>query len=976
MRVVRLAAALAVAATSIASSQPAARAQVSSTAGEPVRAVSSSVESTAQIMAREDDRSTLSRRAAGHLTLGTGTSFTAIQFSETSTFPPDGSAAAGPTQFIAIANGRIRSFLKSGVADGVLNAKTSTFFDTVRGSGTPFGGRIRFDRLSSRWFITMATDAVPGRTVIASSSGATITAATVWSFSAFDDTFLGTDCTTDAPSLGVDAHALYLGANQYCTAGTTFRGSSAWVVRKASVLDGAVAIVTAFHDLTGGASGAGPFAPQGVNNDDPAAATGYFLAVDNTALGTLVLRRIATPGGTPTISGNINIAVAATALPVPIRHRGNTAGANGYLSANDDRLASVYLRGGSAWAAHTIAVNESGSAAGTTTRDGVRWYEIGSLDSTPAVLQSGTLHDSSTPGSVDARNYFNASIATSRLGRTVIGFSSAGTNEYVNAGAADRAAGDPAGTLTAPAIATSSAAAYNPAADPGSPTGRRWGGYSETVMDGCDGTTLWSLQQFTDATDSYGLRAIKVQGVAPPVPVSASPASVQSNLPSVDVVVTASPGTAGAAFFDSPAGFACAISASISGVTVNSVTRNSATQVTLNLSTVNAVGGVKAITIANPDGQSATGAGLLNVLAGPAMAIETPAAGATVGQPVLVRGWAIDTAAPSGSGIDAVHVYATPSGGGPIFIGAADYGTSRPDVAQLYGAQFGAAGFSLRANQVLPPGAYTLTVYGHSTATNAFSNVQSVAVVLKAPVAPFGAIDTPIDNSTAAGEMGVTGWVVDEAGVRDVRIYRSPTPSEGSALVFIGQAVFSRGARPDVQAAYPAYPDSDAAGWGYMVLTNMLPNQGNGDVILHAYATNHAGQTTLLGSRRVTLSNATSTRPFGSIDTPGQGETVSGVIVNFGWALATAGRTIPIDGSTIDVYVDNVLVGHPTYNNFRADIAAVFPGLANSNGAVGYFMLDTRTLSNGVHTIAWIIRDDAGQASGVGSRYFRVQNGS
>jgi len=71
-----------------------------------------------------------------------------------------------------------------------------------------------------------------------------------------------------------------------------------------------------------------------------------------------------------------------------------------------------------------------------------------------------------------------------------------------------------------------------------------------------------------------------------------------------------------------------------------------------------------------------------------------------------------------------------------------------------------------------------------------------------------------------------------------------------------------------------------------------------------------------------------------------------------------------------------VLVGHPVYNNFRADIAALFPGLANSNGAVGYFMLDTRTLADGIHTIAWIIRDDAGQASGVGSRYFRVQNGS
>ena len=31
--------------------------------------------------------------------------------------------------------------------------------------------------------------------------------------------------------------------------------------------------------------------------------------------------------------------------------------------------------------------------------------------------------------------------------------------------------------------------------------GPQWGGYSETFMDGCDGTTLWSLQQFTDTAE-------------------------------------------------------------------------------------------------------------------------------------------------------------------------------------------------------------------------------------------------------------------------------------------------------------------------------------------------------------------------------------------------------------------------------------------------------------------------------------------
>jgi len=81
--------------------------------------------------------------------------------------------------------------------------------------------------------------------------------------------------------------------------------------------------------------------------------------------------------------------VAATALPIPVRHRGNTGGANGYLSAVDDRLGSIHLRAGRAWVAHTIGATDTGAAGNT--RNGIRWYEVGALDTTPAVIQSGTL---------------------------------------------------------------------------------------------------------------------------------------------------------------------------------------------------------------------------------------------------------------------------------------------------------------------------------------------------------------------------------------------------------------------------------------------------------------------------------------------------------------------------------------------------------------------------------------------------------
>ncbi len=67
-------------------------------------------------------------------------------------------------------------------------------------------------------------------------------------------------------------------------------------------------------------------------------------------------------------------------------------------------------------------------------------------------------------------------------------------------------------------------------------------------------------------------------------------------------------------------------------------------------------------------------------------------------------------------------------------------------------------------------------------------------------------------------------------------------------------------------------------------------------------------------------------------------------------------------------------VGHPTYNQFRPDIATLFPGHANSDGAVGFFYIDTTKLANGVHTISWTVFDDAGHGAGIGSRFFNVQN--
>jgi hypothetical protein len=54
--------------------------------------------------------------------------------------------------------------------------------------------------------------------------------------------------------------------------------------------------------------------------------------------------------------------------------------------------------------------------------------------------------------------------------------------------------------------------------------------------------------------------------------------------------------------------------------------------------------------------------------ADPRLAIDVPAHGSTTGQPLVIAGWAADLGAASGSGVQAVHVYAYPSSGSPIFL--------------------------------------------------------------------------------------------------------------------------------------------------------------------------------------------------------------------------------------------------------------------------------------------------------------------
>lgn len=277
-------------------------------------------------------------------------------------------------------------------------------------------------------------------------------------------------------------------------------------------------------------------------------------------------------------------------------------------------------------------------------------------------------------------------------------------------------------------------------------------------------------------------------------------------------------------------------------------------------------------------------------------------------------------------------------------------------------------------------GAIHITVTGAAnTAGPVIVSLTSLSPSQTAP--PYGVIETPAEGATGVtGSIPVTGWALDDVEVTNVRIARDRVAGEPpGAPVFIGYATLVDGARPDVQAGFPTAPRNSRAGWGYLLLTNFLPNLGNGTFRLTAIADDADGRSTELGSRTITCTNATATAPFGSIDTPAQGETISGRYHNFGWVLSPGLRRSDVPGGgQVRVVIDGVVGETPDGWVSREDLTALFPiaqfsGVAN---ALAVTTIDTTALTNGVHTIAWLVTDNQGAASGIGSRYFTVSNGS
>jgi hypothetical protein len=328
-----------------------------------------------------------------------------------------------------------------------------------------------------------------------------------------------------------------------------------------------------------------------------------------------------------------------------------------------------------------------------------------------------------------------------------------------------------------------------------------------------------------------------------------------------------------------------------------------------------------------------------SIASDPVANIDAPASGAQVTQPFTLSGFAIDRGSSSGTGVNAVEVYAQPlSGGTQIALGAATYGTARSDIGSAYGSRFTNSGFS-KSISSLGAGSYELIMLARSTVTNSFSITDSVNVTVLAPASgskPLIYIDTPRANAIVTLPFTVAGWAADRGapsgtGVTAIEMYAQPLA--GGNQIALGAGTYGI-ARPDVGNAL----GSRYTNTGYSKSIASL-GPGSYEIIVRARSTVTNAFTISKTVSNITVLNAATvaSQPIVWVDAPVNGSTVSNNVVVAGWAIDRASES-GTGMNRVEVFRraaaggSETLVGVATYGLQRNDLANVYGSIFRYSG--------------------------------------------
>ena len=531
----------------------------------------------------------------------------------TGSIPPDTMGAVGLNHFVEIINSSVAIFTRAGVR--LTHVSLTSFFTVVVGGTTfprngSFDPRVLYDRRTGRWFATaMERGATSGRDndiILAVSRTSDPTG--IWDkyvIPVGDPASGTTTFFTDYSTLGTDSNGVYFGMRMFASNNTSF--AKIVVTPRAPLLAGAPALgaVTQFSGITDMFS-----SPQPAHNFDPILTTTpqFFVSSSAFVFANLVYRTVTWTGGVPALSAISTLVTPGFAAPINAPASGSAVPIN----VGDGRAQMAVTRAGRLWTCRNVGVNATGGAA-SANRTGCEWFELQLSGATAVVRQQGRVFDSAASG---PRFYYYPSINVNGQGDAAMAFSGSRATEFVGAFTCGRLAAAPINTMGAVALIKGGEASYQRTDSFGR---NRWGDYSYTSVDPCDDQTIWTIQEYAESPAGSNIWGTWVNRLLAPGPTLVNPfAVIHTGQSNVSFTLN------GTSFWDPGFGFPCRLrvqilGGAINGITVVSVTRLSATQVSVRLSAaLNASAGPRDILLTNPDGQQARVIGGLTVSAVPA----------------------------------------------------------------------------------------------------------------------------------------------------------------------------------------------------------------------------------------------------------------------------------------------------------------------------------------------------------------------
>src|SRR5205823_8279094 len=464
--------------------------------------------------------------------------------------PPDTNGAIGPNHYVQMVNSNIAVYDKTGATlmtprpiNGLWSVTPNSECFT-HNNGDPI---VLYDQLADRWmvsqFVVQASTENYAQCIAISQTADPTGAYYLYEFDESADTF------NDYPHLGVWPDGYYMSTNQFPNSTTGTVAAGAWVFERPKMILGQSARYVFFDETplamncTPAACSYPPFGQLPTTLDGklppPDGTPNYFAEVDDTdtpntppAVGVhdeMHIWKFHVDWNNPANSSfGVGSSAPAPKAGFPGQYAGN-AGQPNFILAIADYLASAcqiengpndcspqkinppqpaqyldvlgdrlmfrfaYRNFGdheSLTVNHTVDTSPDPSTG--VGRNGVRWYELRNLSSSPVVYQQATF------APLDATNplwRWMGSVAMDHSGDLATGYSASGPNYFPSLHYAGRLAADPLNDLTQGEAVMFAGLGIE--ANTGIfPFRNRWGDYSALTVDPTDDCTFWYTNEY------------------------------------------------------------------------------------------------------------------------------------------------------------------------------------------------------------------------------------------------------------------------------------------------------------------------------------------------------------------------------------------------------------------------------------------------------------------------------------------------